>query len=220
MSSQSPLYEKYKDIMIVYYDLETTGLNTNTAEIIEIAAEVEPSYKQNVQTNTKDTFAALVCPESGIIPASASQVNGILFDAVKSQPLFCSIAKTFLLWLDEWRHITKTTHVIIVAHNNTDYDSKIFKRECKKNKIDIPSFLLFGDSLTTFRECFPYPERRFNLQALAELWIKHTKPKQDHRAATDVKMLILVIHGCPSTRDFFDCLITACRKNSSSSLIH
>jgi hypothetical protein len=46
------------------------------------------------------------------------------------------------------------------------------------------------------------------MQALTNLWVpKDSRLVQDHRAASDVKMLILVIQRCPDVECFLDTLM-------------
>ena len=213
---------RFMHTAIVYYDLETTGLNTHTAETIELAAQIDPACKQAYEAYFRanrdwqslpvvsDTFEALVCPDSGAIPEGASKVNGIFIDHVKDKPKFGDVAAQFVEWLQKWRRWCPPTceKILVVAHNNFDYDSRILMRQCIKHKVALPDFVSFGDSLVAFRECFPFPQRRYNMQALTNLWVpKDSRLVQDHRAASDVKMLILVIQRCPDVRFFLDVLM-------------
>ena len=221
---------------IVYYDLETTGLNTNTAETIELAAQIDPACKRAFLEYYRgkkdfalpivsDAFAALVCPDSEMIPESASKINGIYMDPepdeqkplkvwVRSEPKFSTMAKNFVEWLLKWRKWCPPSckQVLLVAHNNFDYDARILMRQLKSSGIPLPDFVSFGDSLPIFRECFPYPMRKFNMQALVTLWCKDDRMVQDHRAASDVQMLILIIQKCPEPELFMDQLVSAAKK--------
>lgn len=210
----------FEHTAVVYFDLETTGLNTSTAETIELAAEIDPEFKNyavqrggaewNKLDPVSDTFSSLICPDSGMIPADASRVNGIFMDAVKDQPSFALVSIQFMEWLANWkkRSPAACTRVVIVAHNNFGYDALILKRQCHTHGVVIPDWVVFGDSLVVFRECFYHPGRRFALAQLAASWVpKAMQTKQDHRAATDVKLLMLVIQKCPDKQDFFDVLM-------------
>ncbi len=231
-------HERYMQTAVVYYDLETTGLNTNTAETIELAAQIDPACKRAFLEYYRgkkdfalpivsDAFAQLVCPDSEKIPEGASKINGIYMDpepdatkpkrvSVRNEPKFSAVAPKWIEWLLKWRKWCPPSckQVILVAHNNFDYDAKILMRQLKKSGIQIPDFVSFGDSLPTFRNCFPYPMRKFNMQALVTLWCKDKKVLQDHRAASDVEMLILIIQKCPEPELFMDQLVTTARKTS------
>lgn len=212
----------YLQTAIVYYDLETTGLNTNNADTIELAAKIDPECKQLYQEYFQsskdwvslpivaDSFCSLVYPDSGEIPAAASKCNGIYMQDVQGKPKFSEVAKQFVEWLSEWRKWCppSCTRILIVAHNNFDYDSKILLRQCKKHGVKLPEFVEFGDSLVAFRECFPYPQRKFNMQNLNSIWVpKEKQLVQDHRALSDVEMLILVVRSCPDCKEFVEKLI-------------
>lgn len=196
---------EFKGEIIVYVDIETTGLDTSTADTIELAAIVEPRCKHEAEIG--DTFSSLIYPENGSIPAAASKVNGIYMKDVEHQPKFKDVATKFFEWLTKWKE--RGQKIILVAHNNFGYDAVIIKRQCKQLEVAIPSFVAFGDSLLVFRWCFPFPQRRFALQQLANIWLPPgTETIQDHRALSDVKLLILVIQHCPSTQSFFRRLLT------------
>ncbi len=221
---------------IVYYDLETTGLNTNTAETIELAAQIDPACKHAFLEYYRgqkdfalpvvtDAFTSLICPDSESIPENASKINGIYMDqeadaskpkrvTVRNEPKFSAVAQKLMEWLLKWKKWCPPSckQIVLVAHNNFDYDARILTRQLKKNGIKIPDFISFGDSLPVFRECFPFPMRKFNMQALVTLWCKGQKIVQDHRAASDVDMLILIIQKCPEPELFFEKLVEAARK--------
>jgi len=82
------------DRPIVFFDLETTGLDVATARIVEIAlVKVYPD-------NTSDTFLTRVNP--GIpIPAEATNIHGINNFDVMDKPRFNQIAKDIHLILED-----------------------------------------------------------------------------------------------------------------------
>ncbi len=182
----SPAY----DPLIVYYDTETTGLDTASSEIVEFAARVSPP--QSV------SFSCFVCPASKKIPAELSELNGITFDDVKDSSPFGVVAERFLSWLECQR---EGKPVILIAHNNFGYDEIIFKRQCLESRIDLPSWVQFGDSLPVFRSCFASKTHKRNtLAALAERF--SVAGEQSHRALSDVDMLIQVVERCPDKTKF------------------
>jgi len=228
-----PVSDFFLQTAIVYYDLETTGLDTRTAETIEIAAQIDPGCKKAFHhyhasreeqcslSSVSDAFSALICPASGCIPEKASQVNGIYMDPeldpakpprvnVRGAPSFEQVAEKWLAWLRDWRKWCPPSckQILLVAHNNFDYDSKILLRQLKQHALSLPDCVAMSDSLPSLRHCFPFPMRKFNMQALITLWCKDQNMVQDHRAASDVRMLIAIVQRCPEPAAFIQHLIT------------
>ena len=72
---------------LVFFDLETTGIDTATDRIVEI------SYLKVFPNGTEESKTMRVNPEVGI-PESATAVHGISDEDVKDCPIFKEIAKT------------------------------------------------------------------------------------------------------------------------------
>ena len=78
---------------IIYFDAETTGVETETARIIELAC-----IKYNVD-GTQEEKTILVNP--GVpIPVEASDVHGITDEIVKDKPFFKQYAQAVRNWFD------------------------------------------------------------------------------------------------------------------------
>lgn len=175
--------EREMSITWVYYDLETTGLLTSS-EIVEIAAST---------LDGSSTFSSLVRVDH--IPSDATRVNGITQDDVKDKPRWSTIGALFFDWL------ALLPSAVCVAHNGTRYDEPILRRQCKEHGVVVPPALRFADSWVAFKETFPFPRRSFGLASLAKLWVKDGT-QQEHRASSDVDMMLLVRKHCPCPQDF------------------
>ena len=101
---------------IVVYDLETTGLDPETCEIIEIGA-----IKIEKGTITKK-FSTFVKPKSPI-PADASRINHITDDTVEDAPKIEDVIVDFYNFCDG---------CYISGYNNTDFDNKFLKKAGQK----------------------------------------------------------------------------------------
>ncbi len=78
---------------IVFFDLETTGVNVNKDRIVEICVlKVNPNGKEEVKT-------WLVNPERPI-PPETTAVHGITDDDVKDKPTFKELAKTIAAMIE------------------------------------------------------------------------------------------------------------------------
>jgi DNA polymerase III epsilon subunit-like protein len=218
----------YLHAAIIWYDLETTGLDTNKADTIELAAKVEPACKTEYEAYYRgrqdwkslpivaESFSSFVYPDGGVIPAEASNIHHIVIETVKDAPKFKDAALKFVEWLGKWRKWLphSCNRIILVAHNNFNYDSRILKRQCKVHEVELPSFIEWGDTLPTFRDCFPHM-RKFNMQDLTKQWVEPKigkQAEQDHRAAADVEMLILLVRHCPDTAFLLETLMKGTKR--------
>jgi DNA polymerase III epsilon subunit-like protein len=225
--------ENIQQVGIVWFDLETTGLSTQTDEAIEIAATFEPActnalMKYHEEQKAKfgrgfelpvisHEFYALIKPAKPI-PAEATKIHGITNEMVADKPSFREEAQRFVKWLQQWtRWCLPTGKLVLVAHNNFYYDAVMLCRQVAESKLHLPVEVVMADSIVAFRECFPFPYRKFKLEALANLWIKKNKDDaaaqtiQDHRAKGDVLMLRAVVQSCPSANDFLVALLRGAR---------
>lgn len=219
----------YQQAAIIWYDLETTGLDTAKADTIELAAKVEPACKTEYEAYYRsrqdwkslpivaDSFSSLVFPDGGVIPVEASNIHHIVIETLKDAPTFKDAALKFVEWLGKWRKWLphSCNRIILVAHNNFNYDARILKRQCKLHEVELPSFVEWGDTLPVFRDCFPYPGRKFNMQDLTKQWVEPKIGKQaaqDHRAAADVEMLILLVRHCPDPAFLLETLMKGTKK--------
>ena len=100
--------------IIIVFDLETTGLNAKTAEIIEIAA-------LNLKSNA--TFQSYACPVTNTIPDKITELTGITFDAVKDSPPPSVVAQRFFTWLRAFNCPT-----ILVGHNAIQFDLRFLEK--------------------------------------------------------------------------------------------
>lgn len=77
---------------IVFFDLETTGVNVASDRIVEISImKLHPDGKKDVKTRR-------VNPEM-LIPVGSSEIHGIYDDDVKDEPTFKAIARSLALFI-------------------------------------------------------------------------------------------------------------------------
>lgn len=150
----------------VVFDLETTGLNTDTDDIIEIGAVKLEEGKIVEYYNT------LVDPKRSI-PAGASEVNNIYDVDVKNAPY---IEDVFGFFVDYCKGY------VLVAHNGAGFDFKIIKRIA--SQLGYPLYNPMIDSLTEARNVLP-SQRRHSLGALCEHY--GIVNKNAHRAYEDAE---------------------------------
>ena len=154
---------------MVVYDLETTGLNPKTAEIVEIAA-----HRLSPIGDEVDRYYRLVRPPGGHIPESARRIHGIDTETVKTSPGIEMVLPEFLGFIQDR---------ILIGHNVAEYDNPILARDLSrylKQDLSAPHY----DTLATARRLFP--RQRCSMSALAEKFdIEHGRL---HSALEDVRV--------------------------------
>ncbi|MCG9133475.1 UvrD-helicase domain-containing protein [Candidatus Poribacteria bacterium] len=154
---------------MVVYDLETTGINPKTAEIVEIAAR-----RLNAIGDDVEAYYCLVKPPGGHIPRAATRVHQIDEETVKDAPGIEMVLPEFAGFIQDR---------ILIGHNVAKYDNPILAR-------DLQTYLKIGlsaphyDTLVTARRLFP--RQRCSIGALAEKFgIEHGRL---HSALEDVRV--------------------------------
>ncbi len=154
---------------MVVYDLETTGINPKTAEIVEIAANRLSAIGDMVEEHHY-----YVRPPGGYIPYAATRIHGINAETVKDSPGIEMILPEFLRVIHDR---------ILIGHNVAEYDNLILARDLRrylKRDLSAPHY----DTLATARRLFP--RQRCSIGALAEKFeIEHGHL---HGAVEDVRV--------------------------------
>ena len=154
---------------MVVYDLETTGVNPKTAEIVEIAA-----HRLSLIGDEVERYYCLVKPPGGHIPRASTRVHGIEMETVKNAPGIEAVLPEFYGFIHDR---------ILIGHNVAEYDNLILARDLRrhlKRNLSAPHY----DTLTTARRLFP--RQRCSLGALAEKFgIEHGRL---HGALEDVSV--------------------------------
>ena len=154
----------------IFFDIETTGVKTNTDRIIEIAAYNPTSNK---------SFSHLINPNVPI-PPEATAIHHISNDMVQNAPSFQEVGHLFLKFFPK--------DFILVAHNGDNFDKPFLEEELKRNGLSIPSWKFF-DTLKWARK-YRYDLPRHSLQFLREIY--GISPNKAHRALDDVLVLYKV----------------------------
>lgn len=148
----------------VVFDLETTGVDVDNDEIIEIGA-VKLEYGKIVEY-----YDTLIDPNRPI-PKGASEVNHIYDDDVKNSPYLEDVLGFFMDYIKGYK---------LIAHNGNGFDFKILRRDCQKYNLPFENELI--DSLTEARKILK-KERAHSLQALCRHY--NIVNRNAHRAYED-----------------------------------
>ena len=153
---------------MIFYDLETTGVNPESDEIIEIGAK----------DNYGNIFEKLINPKKEI-PDKIELLTGISNKKIKYRN---DIERSYDLinnWFDFDKKNKNYKEVYLIAHNGDNFDykfiSKHFNIKCK-----------CIDTLTLYRKLLPC-QRSHSIKTLCEIY--NIDCSKHHRALEDVIIL-------------------------------
>ncbi len=169
----------------VAFDTETTGLEPESCEIIEIAG-VKFQLEADGSPAVICSFSTLVGID-GSIPAAASAVNHIYDHMIKDAPPVSEALRQFFRWAGQ--------STILVAHN-ASFDVSFIGNAIYQHSLMLPKNPVF---CTRRMACRLFPEMRHRLADLeAHLlfgnkhWMKHQDATGAHRALYDAKLCMSV----------------------------
>lgn len=145
-------------------DIETTGLDRGTAEIIEFGA-------LRVENGTPTERFSLLVQPSAPVPPVCAELTGITDEMLAGQPSISEALPAFLAF------VGKTP---LVGQNLLDFDLPIINRVCKEQGVP-PLDSQCCDTLLTARSCLRLPG--YKLEALAAAL--HVPQSTAHRALGD-----------------------------------
>lgn len=151
----------------IYYDTETSGLNSSLDRIIELAA-FDPV------NNT--TFNELINPQIPIPPATTA-IHHITDEMVKDADTFEIVGQKFIEFC--------SGDVVLIAHNNDAFDFPFLTAEFNRAGLPTPTWPCI-DSLKWARK-YRSDLPRHNLQYLREIY--GIESNQAHRALNDVVVM-------------------------------
>jgi len=152
----------------VTFDLETTGTDVQTCEIVEIGAALVE------QGQVVDTFHSLVRPD-GTVPVSATEVHGYSDADLAAAPRFAEVWPRFRSFIGSR---------VLVAHNGQRFDVPVLRRLAGGAAAD----LVFFDTLPLARAL---SDQSAKLEALAERF--GVPLERAHHAQDDAVALVGVL---------------------------
>ena len=186
MSNLTALLNKYKALVI--FDTETSGLDFDKDQIIELAAlRVERTASGGLRIAGKmDTFIKL--PEGETLPENIVSLTGITDALLQTEGVQPAKAASQIAKL------MQPGPVLMIAHN-AQFDVCFLRgllRGAKVGRID------WLDSLTVYKDRRPYPHKLANAILAYEL---EDKVQNSHRAIDDVLALFEVLKAMDDERD-------------------
>lgn len=215
--------------LIVYGDVESTGLSTKDDSIVEIAAVIDSfavwrgllSGKRN---GLDREYSTLVRPtKHDMIPASATAIHHITTEDVTAEhvPRFAAAWQALVAWLESWRQVHFETEssiakihgesdvpialpiVVFCTHNGFAFDQPLIANELSRCGLVAPEWLVWGDSLVILRDQYSACRiKSFALQKLWNVWCRNADgSEQSHRALDDARKLRdLICCALPKSR--------------------
>lgn len=157
---------------IIFFDLETTGVNTENDRIVQIAAIKRFPDGQTEEKNI------LINPQRPI-PKAASEVHGITDEMVSDKPTFQQYAKSMLQWF---------SGCDLAGYNSNQFDIPMLAAEFRRCGHDFPD----GD--THFVDILMI-ERIVNSHRLEETYKRYTGEALEgaHDALADIQATISIL---------------------------
>lgn len=179
---------------IVFLDIETTGLETENDQIIELAA-TRCYSGENVGIEEKENDVLIKLPKGRRLPQEIVELTNITDEMLEAEGIEEKEAAD--LFADIFLPAEKT---IIIAHN-AQFDLSFVLKMLEKYKKHVPVAFDILDTFTVFRDRKAYPH---SLKDAIEYY-RITGVENTHRAIDDVKALYEVVkHMKEETNDLED----------------
>jgi DNA polymerase-3 subunit epsilon len=152
---------------IVFFDLETTGLDLSKDRAVSIA-----TLKIDLESNTEEK-KILINPEM-MIPKEASDIHGITDEMVADAPTFKQISKSLFSYFE---------NCDIAGFNSDYYDVPLLMKEFSRCGIDFPTWELNLVDVLKF-------ERMLNSNKLGDVYLRYTGKELEgaHDALKDAQI--------------------------------
>lgn len=181
-------------IPFVFFDLETTGLDTEKCEIIQLAAiRCYVENGQFVQSKDDEPVNIYIHPVNPI-PEEASRINGITNDLVADKKYFRQMKK-------EMEYIFRGNPVL-AGYNSYRFDVPFLKTELKRAGISIPFREEQFDVMYLVKDTMTLGTKKgedigdFKLTTVTMFFNPDFDTETAHDAIVDIKNTVLVANEC------------------------
>lgn len=181
-------------VTMVAFDVETTGLDPDKEEVIEIAGVKFTFEKKDGRLVTREIgqYGSLVKP-SKLIPEEATRVNNITNQMVEAAPEIKPVLSAFLRFCG--------LSSVLVAHN-ASFDSAFLGKAIRKHGLVMPQNPII-DSLKLIRKIMPeYASHKLGeiARKLGDQTGMSLSKGELHRATYDCQVLKEVLCACMRKR--------------------
>lgn len=193
MSNLSKVFQKYA--AVVFFDTETTGLDAESCQIIELAALRVEQTDQGALQVAEDMDMFVKLPESQNIPEKIARLTGITDDMLTNEGVTeREAAATFAQLISDSKG-----PVLLVAHN-AQFDLLFVEAMATRSTVLSVGLLHradYLDSLTVYKDRRAYPHKLANAIVAYKL---EDKVQNSHRAIDDVAALFEVCKAMDNER--------------------
>lgn len=191
MNELRDVFTKYK--AVVFFDTETTGLEAESCQIIELAAiRVEKTERGTLRmADSADVFVKL--PEGERIPQKIVELTGITDEQLENEGITEAEAAA------RFTELIGGGRVLLVAHN-AQFDLLFTAEMLRRHGNGGPEALKaadYLDSLTVYKDRRAYPHKLANAILTYKL---EDKVQNSHRAIDDVAALFEVCKAMDAER--------------------
>lgn len=187
MQELKSLFERYDNI--VFFDTETTGLDPNGDQVIEIAAI---SFREN-EVVEMDEFVTLRDADARL-PEKIVELTGITDEMLSQHGITEQAAAEEFAEIVNGAESGQSERTLLVAHN-ANFDLCFVRWWLVAKRLPI---LEFVDTVTVFKDRRAYPHKLSNAIAAYHL---QDKVQNTHRAIDDVRALVEVTKAMAAERD-------------------
>ena len=186
MSNLNSLFEKHAAVIV--FDCETSGLDADKHQIIELAAiRIERTSTAGLRIASKmDAFIRL--PEGEHLAENIVELTGITDELLEREGVQQAKAAS------QFGRMLREGPIVMAAHN-AQFDLQFVRQLLKGQKIARADFL---DTLTVYKDRRAYPHKLANAIIAYDL---AGKVKNSHRAIDDVIALFEVLKAMDEERD-------------------
>ena len=205
MEKLNPLGSLFKDHeSVVLFDTETSGLDCETCEIIELAALKLKSNPHGSPMITQKLEMFIKLPKGQKVPEKITQLTGITDAQLEKEGISrAEAAAMFAALLNDG----PTLMVAHNAHFDVGFAGAMFRKE---NKLPTTKLEVL-DTLTIYKDRRSYPHR---LESAIEAYNLQSKVRNSHRAIDDVLALYEVLKAMAEEKDDLTAYINLIGYNS------
>lgn len=187
-SSKTPIIDfESKDALFIFYDLETTGMDTDSDHIIEIHMQ----YAVHTPTTLcKPPLSTLIHTLKPSHP-KALETHGITLEMLADQPKWETVAMQILQFVS----YGDNRPVILIAQNGERFDHKLLHTALGRIGLKLPKCVGFGDSFTVLNYICGFKPGRGKLSNMYAGVCPNAAVVIAHRAAGDVQMLMEIVRA-------------------------
>ena len=192
MEKLNPLGSLFKDHeSVVLFDTETSGLDCETCEIIELAALKLKSNPHGSPMITQKLEMFIKLPKGQKVPEKITQLTGITDAQLEKEGISrAEAAAMFAALLNDG----PTLMVAHNAHFDAGFAGAMFRKE---NRLPTTKLEIL-DTLTIYKDRRSYPHR---LESAIEAYNLQSKVRNSHRAIDDVLALYEVLKAMAEEKD-------------------